>query len=699
MPAAADDDDLLARAARFTEPAVRRLVRNVHPRPVWDADGDRFRYERELPGGERTWVAVDPRAATVTAGAEPPPAGPPPGTLPSPDGAHVLALAGGDLVLDGERLTDDAADGLAYAATPDTSTAPIVARRSPEPAAPVGRWSPDGRRLLTHRLDQRGVREHTLLQSTPDDGGPGPQAWRFRVPFPGDDEVGRIQLLVVDAQRRTLTELGRPLRAHVLSPIEQGWAWWSPDGATVWWLHEARGATRLELCAGDPATGAERVVLTETADRGYVQPHELLPWPGQARLLADDELLWLAERDDGFAHLHVHDARTGAHRRRLTAGPWTVRDVLHVDRERRTAIVAACGREPGRDPYLRHVYRLALDDGALTLLTPEDADHDAVVSPSGRWLVDTASRVDTAPVTRLRSTTGATPTLELETADLAELTALGWRPPEPFTVLAADGATELHGALFLPGDFDPAAQPERRLPVVDDVYPGPQLIRTPKGLRVDGAAPDGWPGMWGPTAMAELGLAVVCLDGRGTPLRGRAFRLASLGRLQEAGELDDHVAALEQLAADRPYLDLSRVAAVGHSGGGFAAARALLSRPDRFHVGVAGSGVHDLRAYTAYWADKYQGVGADLAPADNAALADRLAGPLLLIHGELDDNVHPTATLRLLDALLRAGRRADLVVLPGEAHACQWHPEYLRATWSHLVRHLLADGTARPPSA
>jgi dipeptidyl aminopeptidase/acylaminoacyl peptidase len=197
--------------------------------------------------------------------------------------------------------------------------------------------------------------------------------------------------------------------------------------------------------------------------------------------------------------------------------------------------------------------------------------------------------------------------------------------------------------------------------------------------------------MWGPTATAELGVAVVCLDGRGTPLRGRDFRRESYGRLQEAGELADHVAVLRQLARDRPYLDLERVAAVGHSSGGFAAARAVLAYPESFHVGVAASGVHDLRTYLAYWGEKYQGLDQSiLACADNARLAERLLGPLLLIHGELDDNVHPAATLRLLSALLAAGKRADLVLLPGEGHACMWHPVYQRATWEHLLRHLVA---------
>jgi dipeptidyl aminopeptidase/acylaminoacyl peptidase len=681
-------DARLDRARRFVEAAVAELVHNVHPTPVWDADGDGLRYLRERPDAPSTWVHVDPGAATVTVDAPPPDPGAPadPASLPSPDGTHVLTLDRvGNLVLDGAALTDDAAPWLAYGTSPDTNTAPVTIRRAGQPAPPIALWSPDGRHVLTHRLDQRRVRELELLQATPDDGGPAPEIWRYRVPFPGDEHVGTVQLLVVDARTRTVVPVGRPLLAQFLSPLEQGWAWWSGDGADVWWLREERGARRLALCTAAAADGVEREVLAEEDPDGYVQPHELLPWPSQARTLGD-EVLWLAEREDGWAHLYVHDARTGAQRRRLTAGAWTVRDVLHADVAGRFAIIAANGREAGRDPYLRHVYRVDLDDGALTLLTPEDGDHEAHVSPSGRWLVDTCSRIDTVPVTRLRSARDGALVLELETADVSALEALGWRPPEPFTATAADGTTPLYGALFLPSDFDPSREPDRRLPVVDDLYPGPQLIRTPKGFRIDGSVPDGWPGMWGPTATAELGVAVVCLDGRGTPRRGRDFRRVSHGRLQEAGELVDHVAVLEQLAAARPYLDLTRVAAVGHSGGGFAAARALLAHPETFHVGVAGDGVHDLRRYLAYWAEKYQ--GDDVAIADNAPLAPALRGALLLIHGELDDNVHPSASVRLLDALLQAGHRADLTIIPGQPHACAGHPEYLHASWTHLLRHL-----------
>lgn len=332
---------------------------------------------------------------------------------------------------------------------------------------------------------------------------------------------------------------------------------------------------------------------------------------------------------------------------------------------------------------------MALGGGDPELLTPEDADHTTVLSPSRRFLLDTASTIDTAPVTRVRTAAGAL-VAEVVTADLAALHADGWTPPERFCVRGsgADGVTELYGVIYRPCDFDPS----RRYPVIDSFYPGPQLIRTPKSFTVDDSAGvDAWPGPWGAQALAELGFVVVNVDGRGAPLRSRTQHHATAGHLEDHA-LDDHVTALRALAADRPWMDLGRgVGAQGHSAGAAATVRALLTRPEVFTVGVAGSGVHDLRRYVAYWGEKYQGlVGeADYDHQSNLDLADRLEGELLLIHGELDDNVHPSNTLAMYDAFVQAERDVELVLLAGWGHPCWTHPYYVRRSWDFFVRHLL----------
>ena len=721
--ATTDDATMRARyerAERFCEWNVRAVVRNVTitPHPI---DGERFWYARQVADGPDEIVVVDPDRASTTVVNEPPTTGPavPAGHVRSPDGRRDLALVDGNLHLmpasDPTRtrpLTSggDELDG--WGTAPQSSTTWLDGHRAGLPTAPVAVWSPDGRRVLTHRLDQRQVPETPLVEMRPADGH-RPRLWTYRMPFVGD-ELATAALVVIDVGDAVEGDTGEgdtappivtpldtaPLLVEFASPIELGWVWWSDDSSQIWFLREARGAKALELCVADAATGVVRSVLTESSDE-YVEPHPLLPWPSSVRLLpGGTHLVWPSERT-GWRHLSLVDIATGEVVRALTEGEWAVREVLAVDDD--WVWFSACGREPGRDPYRRHVYRAPIAGGEPELLTPEDADHAVTMSPGGGFLIDTWSTIDTAPVTTLRRADG-TSSLVLEVADLSALHDLGWRPPERFSALAADGVTELHGVLYLPTDFDP----DRRYPVVDSWYPGPQLIRTPQCFTVDDdSGVDAWPGPWGAQAMAELGVVVVNIDGHGTPLRSRAFHHATYGRLQDHA-IDDHLAVLDELATTRPWMDVGRLGAQGHSGGAAATVRAMLARPDRFHVGISGSGVHDLRRYVAYWGEKYHGLPAevDYEAQSNESLADQLAGHLLLLHGELDDNVHPSNTLALYDAFVRADKDVDLVILGGESHPCWRHPFYVRRSWDHVVRHLLGEAPPRgyrvtppPPAA
>ena len=693
------DDDMAARyarAERFCEWNVRASVRNVAPTPRWTGEDDRFWYRRELPSGATEAVLVDPSdgSTSVLASEPAPPPAAPPERLRSPDGRLDLFVVDGDLWLADvatgarTRLTDDGSDLDGYGTVPQSSTTWLTAHRAGTRAAPVARWSSDSRRVLTHRLDQRRVPETPLVEMAPPDDL-RPRLWTYRMPFMGDP-LPTARLLVVDLEATgtpTVVWLDAdPLLVEFVTPIELGWVWWG-RGDDVWFLRESRGAGALTLCRA-AAAGGGRELLPAAAD-DYVETHPLLPWPPDVRLTPDGaHLLWPSERD-GWRHLHLVDATTGDVVRQLTHGEWLVRDVLALDD--RTVWFAACGREPGRDPYQRHVYRVALDGGEPELLTPEDADHSASFAPSNGCFVDVCSTPATAPVTRLRRGDG-TLVAELETADLSALHAEGWTPPEPFRVTGADGTTELHGLLYLPTDFDRG----RRYPVLDSWYPGPQLIRTPKSFTVDDdAGVDAWPGPWGAQALAELGCVVVTVDGRGTPLRSRAMHHATYGRIQDHA-IDDHLAVVDALAADRPWMDVSRLGAQGHSAGAAAAVRALLTRPDRYSVGVAGAPVNDLRRYIAYWGEKYQGMLGtfDVDDQSNLTLADRLEGHLLLLHGELDDNVHPCNTFALYDAFVQADKDVELVVLAGQSHPCWRHPFYVRRSWDTVTRHLLG---ATPP--
>jgi dipeptidyl-peptidase-4 len=687
--------EVYARAAALCEWNLRGRVRNVSVAANWLGEGDAFWYERQLAAGSEV-VCVDPERAKIEVVAERPHVDAvPPGVLRSPDGSWHLEARAGDLFLapagslEFRALTTDGEPDFGYGLAPGSSTVAVSNRRAGVQVAPVAVWSADSTRILTHRLDQRQVPELHLLEAAPS-GRFRPVLHTYRMPFVGDP-LASAELLVIDVPSGRISRVeGDPLLVEFLSPLELGWGWWGADGDNVWFLREARGATRLTLCAADAATGAVRELIVESSE-SYVEPYPLLPWPSAVRAVrGETQIVWPSERD-GWRHLYLFDAASGALIRQLTAGDWLVRDVLHADRE--WVWFTGLGREPGLDPYFRIVYRVPLDGGEPERVTPEPADHSVAFSPSGRFFIDVASTAATAPVSRLRHANGEL-VATLETADLSALYATNWRPPERFTVKAADGVTQIHGALFLPSDFDP----DRSYPVIDSIYHSPHLIRTQIAFGVDSSlGADEWPGQWSAQALAELGFAVITVDGRGSPLRRRAFREASTGRLQEYA-LDDHIAAMRTLASERPWMDLDRVGIAGHSGGAAAAVRAVIEHPDVFKAAAAGSGDHDLRRYLAYWGEKYQGLGPDFdyGPASNIEQAHRLERPLLLLHGELDDNVHPSNTLALVDALVRADRDFEFVIIPGANHACDTHPYYVRRVWDFFVRELLGR---KPPSA
>ncbi|WP_407841983.1 DPP IV N-terminal domain-containing protein (plasmid) [Streptomyces sp. DSM 116496] len=613
----------------------------------------------------------------------------PPGSpleVPSPDGKFAVFRQGHDLwarsLSDGRTwaLTTDGAPGHAYGAGPDcTANATLLGKIGLPHLPPAVAWSPDSTKVLAHRTDEREVRLAHLVQAAPADGGP-PLTRTQRYAHPGDAHVPRAELVVLDlAEGAVVRAQAEPLLMPQLSPITARWAWWAPDGSAVHYLDRPRDLRTLTLHRLDPATGEVTTVLGESGPT-RVEPN---PWafePPIVRVLAD-EVLWYSQRD-GRGHLYRYDLHTGALLGQVTSGPWEVRQILHVDEAGRTVYFTASGLVE-EDPYRRTVCSASLDGTAFTRITPDDQDHTVTTSPAHDYFIDSASTVDTPPVTRVRDWTGRV-LAELERADTGKLTETGWTAPERFCVKAADGETDLYGVLYRPRDFDPA----RRYPVIDSLYPGPQVNRVAPGFDPGGLGMDAEP-------LAALGFVVMAVDGRGTPGRGKAFHE---GRLSDAGCLDDHVAALRQLAATRPWMDLDRVGAFGHSGGGFAAARAMLDHPGVFTAGVALSGSHDARTFNLGFVESYDGADNPEAWARTSSLdlADRLAGKLLLVHGEMDDQVHPAHTLRLADRLIAADKDFELLVVPGADHTFIDHLAYVRKRcWDFLVRELQHT---RPPA-
>lgn len=608
--------------------------------------------------------------------------------VPSPDTKVAVSLRGHDLwarsPADGREwaLTTDGEPDYRYGSGPDCTGNGTLLRKIGLPHLPPAvAWSPDSTKVLAHRTDERGVRQTHLVQARPADGGaPVPRTQRYA--YAGDESMPRAELVVLDVAEGTVVRArAEPLLMPQLSPIMIKWAWWAPDGSAVYYLGQPRDRRTLTLHRLEAATGEVTTVLSETGAT-RVEPNQWAYEPPIVRVLAG-EVLWYSQRD-GWGHLYRYDLRTGALLGQVTSGRWAVRQILHVDEAERVVYFTAAGMVD-EDPYRRTVCRVGLDGSGFAKVTGDDLDHVVTVPDTMAYFVDSASTVDTPPVTTVRDWAGRV-LVELERADIGKLAATGWTAPERFRVKAADGVTDIYGVLYRPRGFDPG----RRYPVVDSVYPGPQVTRvdpcfTPGGMGLD-AEP-----------VAALGFVVVAVDGRGTPGRSKAFHDASYGRLADAGCLADHVAALRQLAETRPWMDLDRVGAFGHSGGGFAAVRAMLDFPEVYKVGVALSGSHDARYFNLGFVEAYDGAdnpGA-WARASNVDIADRLAGKLLLVHGEMDDQVHPDHTLRLADRLIAADKDFEMLIVPGAEHTFIDCLTYVRKRgWDFLVRELMG---VRPP--
>jgi dienelactone hydrolase len=613
----------------------------------------------------------------------PPAAGP--NEVASPDGCWAAFVRDGKLwvrSLDsgGERqLTSDGTPESPYALNADDLSTSVTEALSREPSKPSLVWSPGSRRIATVKLRMDGVQELWLVQSVSLDGGKRPRLHRFPAPMPMDEQVPLASLALIDlASGETALVETEPLPAESGTPLDTGLVWWSNDGERVYFVRERRGHRQADLHVVAATGGSVQPVLTETSET-YVD-FSADRYPPAARSLGSGEVVWWSERD-GWGHLYLFDGETGQLVRQLTSGAWQVRMVQHVDEGERLVYFTAGGRESGRDPYFDHLYRVSLDGGEPELLTPEDAHHQITAAPSGRFFIDSYSRVDLPPVTVLRDERGRS-LQTLETADVDALLATGFRYPERFMVKAEDGLTDLYGILVLPSGFDH----ERRYPVLDDIYPGPQNYNTPKSFNF---MTEYWQQQH---ALAELGFAVVVLDGRGTAHRSKAFHDFAYGeKFGEAGGLRDHVAGLRQLAGQRPYLDLDRLGIFGHSGGGFASARAMLVYPEFFKVAVSCAGNHNQAWYRTRWGERYLGLYDPevYAAGDNARLADRLEGKLFLVHGELDDDVPPSMTLALVDALIKADKDFDLLILPNRDHDFSADTYFIRRRWDYFVQHLL----------
>ena len=515
-------------------------------------------------------------------------------------------------------------------------------------------------------------------------GHPRLEAWKY--PLPGDEDVAMIHRVVIDADTGKVTRLKKGPDQHRSTLCDhivcRGGDWsdvyWSPDSRKLAFVSSSRDHRQANLREADAATGEVSDVMEEEVSSFFESGNGAVNW---RYLPASNEILWFSQRSN-WGHLYLYDLRTRKLKNAITTGEGNVTQVLRVDEKNRVIHFLGVGREKGRDPYFVHLYRVGFDGKNLQLLTPEDATHDVVLSPSGKYFTDSYSRPDVPAVAVLRDAMTGELIVELEKADITKLLATGWKPPAPITVKGRDGTTDLYGLMYTPTHLDPS----KKYPVVNHIYPGPQTGSV-GGRAFNPARSDNH-------SLAELGFVVVEIDGMGTPWRSKKFHDTYYGNLGD-NTLPDQVTAMKQLAQKYPYIDLDRAGIWGHSGGGYATAGAMFRYPDFFKAGISESGNHDNRVYEDDWAEKWMPLLTDATKAAyedqaNQTHAKNLKGKLLLAHGMMDSNVPPQNTLLVVDALVKANKDFELLLFPHARHGFGDASNYMtRRRWDFFVKHLL----------
>jgi dipeptidyl-peptidase-4 len=527
-------------------------------------------------------------------------------------------------------------------------------------------WSPDSKKLVALKMVPAQEHKIWFVESSPKDQLQ-PKLHTLDYLKPGD-KVAQPKPHLFDAVLRTEIPVADSLFTN---SFDLGSVQWSPDSSRFTFVYNERGHQVLRVLSADAKTGVVTPIVDETSKT-------FIDYSGKFFLQFLDpsgELIWMSERD-GWCHLYLYDSRTGKVKNQITKGEWVVRGVDRVDPEKRQIWFRAGGIVPGQDPYYMHYCRVNFDGSGLVDLTPGDGTHTMAPSPDGRYYVDTYSRVDLPPVNELRRIADGKLVCELEKADASALLETGWKMPERFVAKGRDGKTDIYGVIWRPTNYDL----NKKYPVIEAIYAGPQGAFTPKA----------WSSFYGQQENAELGFILVQMDGMGTSDRSKAFHDVCWKNLGDAG-FPDRILWMKAAAAKDPAMDITRVGIYGGSAGGQNAMGALLFHPEFYKVGIADCGCHDNRMDKIWWNEQWMGwpIGPEYAASSNVVNADKLQGKLFLIVGEMDSNVDPASTMQVVNALIKADKDFDLLVVPGGGHCPGGSPYGARRQKDFFVRHLL----------
>lgn len=552
-------------------------------------------------------------------------------------------------------------------------------------------WSPDSKHFVLNRTDSRKVKDLWVINNVAP-GRPTLETYKYQMPGEKESPITEIQLfnfasksfkkLNISAFKdQTVSVWGAPVlnkdRDNEFRP-----SIWLGNNNKIYFQRTSRDLKRVDVCTVDINTGTVTPLIDERFNT-YVEINR----PG----LVNDgkEIIHWSERD-GWAHFYLFDSN-GKLKNQITKGAFHCESIVNIDEKNRVLYFTANGRESKEDPYYMHLYRINFDGSGIKLLNPGDFDHAIIMDDENKFFVNNFSRVNTVPKSVLMDNNGKV-VMNLETADLSLLMETGYKFPEPFKVKADDGITDIYGVMYKPFDFDP----KKKYPIIEYVYPGPQTEAVNKSFSRS---------MDRTERLAQFGYIVITVGNRGgNPARSKWYHTYGYGNLRDYGLADKKV-AVEQLADRYSFIDVNRVGITGHSGGGFMSTAAMLVYPDFFKAAVSNAGNHDNSIYNRWWSEKHHGIKEVVtAKGDttftysidkNPDLAKNLKGHLLLMHGDIDNNVHPANTIRVANALMKAGKRFDFLLVPGQRHAFGDLTEY--TFWKladHFNKYLIGDFSA-----
>ena len=631
--------------------------------------------------------------------------------LISPDGTKAIFTRSNNIWIrelgSGEErpLTRDGEDFYCYASSPSA----YGVKHSTQVEA---LWSPDSKRLFTLQLDTRSVKTLPMIQHVPQDGSLRPilMGANRRVAFPGDENIDEYRFLAIDVETGLQQDAHYhrcPVFRNASGFFTTRHAWWDDNSRHAYFIDLERGGDHVaRLVEFDTHTGATRVVLEESSPDTCFKLRLDSRLPIHARPLPNsDDVIWYSERS-GWGHLYLFNIKTGQLKHPITKGDWIVRDIHHYNLESRELVIQTANRVAGRNAYYRDICRVNVDTGKLTpilstdheyivfdegselaanLLVSRDIWGSAGVSPTGRYLVTTRSRTDEVPVSLLLDSTG-NELLTLETADISSLPD-GWQWPEPVKLLAADGKTDIYGVVYRPSNFSP----NQSYPVHDISLALKEGHFMPAGSFTNSTTA-GYRYLE-PAAYAELGFIVVDICGRGSSTRDRSFSADPSPELPSSHYQADRVAGIRQLAERYPYIDLDRVG-VGGCVSTAAPVSGLLGYPDFYKVGVTNGAAIDLRLMAAFWGESYGDLPASLDTRQYSdCYVEKLKGKLLIMHGMLSAAVNVAHAFSLIDALQKANKDFDMIILPNDAYPMSSYA--IRRGWDYLVKNLLG---VEPPT-